>query len=389
MSYTPYPPNKEINTDAGGRTRVSTLTTLFDGKTLNSDDALSWETVGTGSSAFSGNKVTLSVTAGQYRIRRSRRYLPYYSGKSQIIETTFDGFDTVTGLVERVGYFSSAGTGDYSTVLDGFFIENTEGVVSLKAYRSGTLTADVPFTLWDNYQQLSSYDWSKFSVVVFDYLWLGGTELRVFLKTTSGFVLAHTFKWASTQSDTFIGSPNQCVRYEIRSTTGVGSLRTICSAVATEGDISSASKGTSIFNSSAVTTNTVGTIYAVKSLKKLTTQRDVAVAIESIGVVNTTGADQGIILLIVNPTLSAPITYVDKAKYSEGTPTNQTITAGTGTVIWAEPAGNTAAATGLDSNLYSAIGNTIDNTSDEYVLAYLPATANQSVFGTMSIRVVG
>jgi len=129
MSYTPYPLNKEINTDAGGRTRVSTLTTLFDGKTLNSDDALSWETVGTGSSALSGNKVTLSVTVGQYRIRRSRRYLPYYSGKSQIIETTFDGFDSVTGLVERVGYFSSDGTGDYSTTLDGFFLENTAGVI--------------------------------------------------------------------------------------------------------------------------------------------------------------------------------------------------------------------------------------------------------------------
>lgn len=389
MSYTPYPPNKEINTDAGGRTRVSTLTTLFDGKTLNSDDTLSWETVGTGSSALSGNKVTLAVTAGQYRIRRSRRYLPYYSGKSQIIETTFDGFDSVTGLVERVGYFSSVGTGDYSTALDGFFIENNAGTVSLKAYRLGTLTADVPFTSWDNYQQLSSYDWSKFSVVVFDYLWLGGTELRVFLKTTSGFVLAHTFKWASTQSDTFIASPNQCVRYEIRSTTGVGSLRTICSAVATEGDTSSASKGTSIYSSSAITTNTVGTIYAIKSLKKIASQRDVAVAIESIGIVNTTGSDQGLILLIVNPTLSAPIAYTDRAKYSEGTPTNQTITAGTGTVIWAEPAGNTAAVAGLDSNLYSAIGMGIDNTSDEYVLAYLPATANQSVFGTMSIRVVG
>lgn len=387
MSYTPYPVNREINTDAGGRTRTSTITTLFDGKTLNFDDALTWQNVGTGTASYANNKVNMSVTAGQYLIRRSRRYLPYFSGKSQIIETTFDGFDTVTGITERVGYFSSSAVAPYNTTLDGFFIENAEGTISFKAYRFGTETMNVPFTSWDNYQQLQSYDWTKFTVVVFDFLWLGGTEVRIWLKTESGYVLAHKVEWASINTDTFIGSPNQNIRYEIRSTTGVGSLRCICSAVGTEGDVSGASKSQSIYTSSAITAASVGTIYALKSIKKLASARDLAVSIASIGVANTATADFGIILLIVNPTLSAAITYTDRQGFSEGSPTNQTITAGTGTVIYAEPVGSAGSATELDSNFRAAIGMNIDNTSDEYVLAYIPTTLNQSVFGTINFRI--
>jgi hypothetical protein len=388
MSYTPYPANREINTDAGGRTRVSTITTLFDGKTLNFDDPLSWENVGTGSATFGSNKVNLAVTAGQYIIRRSRRYLPYFSGKSQIIETTFDGFDTSAGLTERVGYFSSNAVAPYNSTLDGFFIENVEGVIAFKAYRFGTLTMNVPFTSWDNYQQLQSYDWTKFSVVIFDFLWLGGTEVRIWLKTASGFVLAHTVHWASLNTDTFIGSPNHNVRYEVRSTTGVGSLRCICSAVGTEGDVTSASKSQSIFSPSAVTTNAVGTIYAVKSLKKIATARDLSLTIASIGVANTATADFGLVMLIANPTLSAPIAYVDRQGYSEGTPTTQTITAGTGTVIYAEPVGSAGSASELDFNFRAGIGMSIENVSDEYVLAYVPTSLNQAVFGTMNFKII-
>lgn len=110
-------------------------------------------------------------------------------------------------------------------------------------------------------------------------------------------------------------------------------------------------------------------------------------AICNIGVANTATADFGIILLIVNPTLSAAITYTDRQGFSEGSPTNQTITAGTGTVIYAEPVGSAGSATELDSNFRAAIGMNIDNTSDEYVLAYIPTTLNQSVFGTINFRI--
>lgn len=386
MSYMPVRANQDIGYDAGGRTRASTLTTLFDGKTLGADDSTIWENVGTGTATYSNNKVNMAVTSGQYIVRRSKRYFPYFSGKSQLIECTFDNFQIEANVTKRVGYFSSNAVAPYDTSLDGFSLFNDGTTVRLQAHRFGTLTADVPFVNWDNYAALSSYDWSKFTVVVFDYLWLGGTELRVFVKTNTGFVLAHTFKWASGNTDTFIGSPNHCIRYSVRSTTGSGSIRCICSAVATEGDIAQNVKGLGLFNATAITTNTVGVIYALKGVKKLAAFRDTAIAIESVGTINTTGTDQGLIMLIANPTISAPLTYVTNGKISEGTATNQTITTGTGRVIYAEPAGTSGSASGLSNDYLAYIGMSIADVSEELVLAYMPVTANQSVHGVINVK---
>lgn len=88
LSTTPY----EIGGDAGGRTRVSQLTTLYDGKKLNADEAYRWTSVGTGTVTFSQNKAVMDVTAGQYAVRQSPHWNPYFSGKPQFIEATFDNF---------------------------------------------------------------------------------------------------------------------------------------------------------------------------------------------------------------------------------------------------------------------------------------------------------
>jgi hypothetical protein len=378
--------NKGVNLDAGGRLRVSQLTSLFDGKTIGSDDPLVFENVGTGTATYANNKVTLSCTSGQYIVRRSKKYLPYFSGKSQQIEITFDGFGLQTGVIKRVGYFSSSPVAPYDTALDGFFLENDGTTVSLQCWRNGVNTLNLPWTSWSNYSNISSYNWNNFSVIVFDYLWLGGTELRLFLKTDDGFVLAHTFKWASNFTDTFIQSPNQCVRYSVSGVSASGSMRVICSSVSTEGEVTLASKSLSLYNTTPITVNTVGTIYALKSIKKLAAFRDTSISINSLGIVNTSNTDQGLMLLIVNPTLSAALTYVTNGKISEGTATNQTVTTGTGRVISADPASLTGVSSSLTDNYLASIGMSINNVSDEYVLCYIPATSNQSVVGTIAVR---
>lgn len=387
MSYTPYPSNTEINTDAGGRTRTSGVSTLFEGKTLGADDAVSWQNVGTGAVTYANNKNTLQVSSGQYVVRRGRRYIPYFSGKSQIIEATFDGFGIQANVEKSVGYYSSNAVAPYNSNLDGFRLFNNGTTISLQCWRNGTLTCNVPWTSWDNYSKISNYDWNSFTVVVFDFLWLGGTQLRLFIKHGGGFELVHTFKWADgSDQDTFILSPNQSVRYELRSTTGTGSFRCICSAVGTEGDTSFAGTPKAIYNPSGIVANNIGTIYALKGIKKLAAFRDTPIRISSCGIVNTTTNDSGIVMLIINPTLSSALSYTTNGKISEGTATNQTITAGTGTLIWAQPSGMASQSSLLDTSFYSPIGMNIDDTSDEYVLAYMPATANQTVFGEMTVK---
>lgn len=387
MTYIPDRKNQEFNTDAGGRTRVSQITTLFDGKTLGADDPFLWENVGTGTGTWANNKYSMSVTSGQYRIRRGRHVIPYFSGKSELIETTFDGFQTQANTTKRVGYFSSNAIAPYDTSLDGFFVENDGTTIRLKAYRFGTETINVPWTSWDAYSEISGYDWSLFTIVVFDFLWLGGSELNVYLKDpiNGGFIRVHRHEWAGTGDDTFIGSPNHSVRYEMRSSTGTGSFRPICAQSSTEGSISEAGEKLSIINLSAITTNTVGTIYALKGLKKTATYRDTKVSITGISVANTGTADAGILMLLLNPTLSAAITYTNNSRISEGTPTNQTVTS-TGRVLLAVPATAIGTASQLDDNYLASVGMGIDNTSDELVLAYMPVTTNQSVYGIITVK---
>lgn len=372
--------------DAGSRTRVSQITTLLDGKILGDDDLTLFENIGTGTATYGSNKVNLSVTSGQYEIRQTKRFNQYFSGKSNLIECTFDGFQTQANITKRIGYFSSNAVAPYDSNFDGLFIEDNGTIKSLKAYRNGTLTIDVPFTSMDNYSAIASYNWTNFTVIAFDFLWLGGAAIRFFVKTANGFELIHTVNYAGSASDTFILSPNQPIRYEVRSTTGTGSLRYICSQVATEGSIDEGGKTLSLYNPTSITTNTVGTIYALKSVKKQVAYRDIAVQILDISVSVTATDDTGILMLIVNPTLSAPITYANNSKIQEGTATTQTITAGTGRVVCAVPINVAGSTDIIRENFLSFLSQSIDNTMDEYVLAYMPTTNNQNVNGVLTIK---
>ena len=196
----------------------------------------------------------------------------------------------------------------------------------------------------------------------------------------------HTHNYSGTATDTFISSPNQPLRYEVRSSTGTGSLRYICSQVATEGSTSESGKPLVIFNASGIATPAVGTIYALKSIKKQAAFRDTAIQISNVAVGITATTDAGIVMLLVNPTLSAPITYTNREKIQDGTPTNQTITVNTGRLIAALPITNTGFTNDLKENYYGYLSGRIDDTMDEYVLAYMPTTATQTVYGVISIK---
>lgn len=375
-----------VNTDPGSRSRVSQLTTLFDGKVLDVDDTTIWETLGTGTTVFNQNQIEMDVNAGEYIVRRGRYKTPYSSGKPQLIEITSDNFGTDANVKKMMGYYSSSTIAPYDTGYDGVWIENDNGAISLKASRFGTETINVPFTSWDNYNRLQSYNWDNFTVALFDFLWLGGTEVRLFIKTDDGFVLAHTAHWAGTAQNTFIGSPAQSVRYEIRSTTGVGRLDSICSQVATEGDINQIGKSDSVFSRAAITTNVIGTIYAVRGIKLRDDRPDVPVQVTNATITNNTNNDFGQFFIIKNPTLSAPLTYVNRGLVQDGTPTTQTVTVDTGNVIASSSSGNTGSVSGLDKNFLAYLGTQADGTSDEFVLCYMPTTSNQAVFGTITVK---
>jgi hypothetical protein len=380
-------PGVAVNSDASARTRVSQLTTLFDGKTLRAEDPLLWDTRGTGTRTFEDGSINrMEVAAGQYLVRQSKQYLPYFSGKSQFVEVTFDAFGAQEGVTKRVGYLSSSATAPFYANFDGWYLESSD-MIYLVVVNDGTEVLRKPINEWLGYSQLSTYDWDNFTVVLVDFLWLGGAVLRLFVKNPAGgFTLAHQFDYAGTQPGVFMRSPNLPVRYEIRSTTGTGSLRSICSQVATEGALSTQSKSLTLWHAALVTANTVGTIYAVKGVKKLATFRDIPVEVNQFGGSMTATADAGIWMLLLNPTLSAPLTYAPNGPVDEATATNQTVTA-TGRVLGTIHVNQAGVSSPFEDNALSWLGSTVTDVMDEYVLAYVPLTQNQTINGAISLQI--
>ena len=366
-----------VTQDASGRLRVSQLTTLGDYKMLDYDRTVLMDTVGTGSGSWSNNKYTMSVQSGQYLIRYSRRFHPYFSGKSQMIEMTCDNFGLQTNVEKFIGGYSSSPTGTYGTNYDGFVLHNTGATYVLEAYRNGTKTVDVDWTLWDSYSLISNYNFNNFSVFLIDYLWLGGAIYRLWIKTNKGFVLLHTVHYSGTSADVITLSPNQPLRYEIRSSTGIGTFRYICAQVSTEGSINESGL-TRVVSAPAITGATIGTTYPMKAIRKKVSCRDIGVSVEDLYMFLSSSSDQAIWSLQINPTLSAPLTYSDVtgAAIQEANGNGTITVTSPGTIIASSgistnsvlPVGN------LKLNFLSYLGSTINNTMDQYVLCMTPIT---------------
>lgn len=375
--------------DLGGRMRVSQTRTLFDGKTLNTDDATRFENSGTGTATFNTNQCNLAVTAGQYIIRNSPHTNPYFSGKVQDVEFTFDSFAPETNVVKRVGYFSSNAVAPYDSDKDGFWLESDGTTIRLIVSRFGTEVVNVPWTSWDAYSTISGYDWDNFTVCYADFLWLGGAGLRLFLKFEGGFVLAHTIMYAGTATNVFMRSPNQPMRYEVRSTGGAGGMNAICCQVATEGIAVEQGNAIALLSpTSGISANAVGTTYALRGVRKLATQRDIHTDITGFGgaIVTSGSVDAGRFLLLYRPTLSAPLVYATNGRLDDGAATTQTVT-GLGTVIAVAEAVGSGESQSLAENYLASLLSSIDNTMHEVVLAYQPYTANQTVYGHIALRV--
>jgi hypothetical protein len=388
-----YQPNlaTHVSYDASNRLRVGQLTTLGDLKTLGYEDTLTIETVGTGTATWANNKCALSVTSGQYHIRRSKQYFPYFSGKSQQIEITGDGFQTEANVIKRAGYFSSAATGDFSTVLDGIMLEDDGTTKRIKTFRAGTETLNVPIASWNGDPYLQTYNWSKFTAIEFDFLWLGGAAFRVFVKTDRGFTLAHTHTHAGLNTDLFMLSPNQNVRWEIRSTGGAGSLNAICAQVSSEGSVNESGKQRSVNNgSTGVALATIGTTYPVLALRKAAAFRTRCLKLFGISGFVSSANDQLLLTLQLNPTLSSALTYAAVANNSaESAAGDGTITVTSpGTILYsAYVAQNSILPPNvLEQDFLSNIGVSIANVSDQYVLCGTPVTAAITTHGVLNYK---
>lgn len=291
-------------------------------------------------------------------------------------------------MIKRIGYFSSSPTPPYTANLDGFFIESNgvDNEMYIKAYRNGTETVNVRRQAWKNWSMVHGYDWSLFTVVVADFLWLGGAVLNFWLKTENGFVLLHQENFSGTQKDTFTLSPHHPFRCEIRGQSGDGTLRYICATVGTEGSIEESGISRAVnTGSAAIGCASIGTTYPILGLKKQTAYRNVPVKIEDLSIEVGSTADLVLWTLQLNPTLSAPLTYANVAN----SPLSRAI--GNGTITVSSPGtiitqGHLATAEPVDTsqlrqNFLAWLGSTVADVMDEVVLCITPLTSTVNAYG--------
>lgn len=382
-----------ITKSVSGSIRTSQLTTLFDGKILNSDDTNLWDTTGTGVATFQNNTHLLSVTPGTFLIKQSKRMFPYFSGKVQVVEQTFDNFQHEAGVIKRAGYFSSSGTSPFDQNFDGFFLEmDQNGLLAIKSFNFGASTANIPFEQWHNYLLLKNYDFSTFTVIMWEFLWLGGAALRLWINTPDfGFVSAHTYIHAGRFPGTIHRSSNHPMRYEVRGITGAGSLRYICGQVATEGSVNESGKSISIINQAPVTHAQGGqNYYMLLGVRKTIPNRDVAIRVIKVGI-NSLANNNGVLLLVYNPTLlgTPPVWQLSTSgrfEFTRSTDSTQQYSFSSGRILYALPISSAGGSENLTEDFLTWLSMTISNVPEPIYLVYQPATNNQTVQGMLDLK---
>lgn len=375
--------------------RVSTVRTLHDGKIINGHTPILFESAGTGTFTLSSAKQNMAVAANQWCIFTTKRNLIYSAGKSQIVEETFDAFQPEASIIKRVGYFDSTTTSPYASSFDGFWLESSDNTIKIVVrHEDQGIIHESDITQWVGYNNLDIYqtpaNWNGFTVILWDFLWLGGANLRMYIMTQNGWVLAHQFIHAGRKvADTMMKYPCKPLRYEIRSTGGTGNFRYICSQGATEGDISDNGYNRSI-RAENVTVANIGTTYPILGIRKNMTYRCVPVSLENVEITPFSANDRGIFSLQINPTLSGPLAWTtlpnSSVQYSVGdgsvTVTSDGIELLTGTAVT-----NVLLPSGLlDTNFLSFLSQTLSGSADAYWLCFKPQTTSVSVNASMTYK---
>lgn len=385
--------------DAFGRLRVSAVTNLLDIKHTFDKNPLQVDEVVSGSatSVFSQlyARVRMSTSANNdLVIRQSKTHPIYQPGKSQLWEASFSNFSLQTNVIKRVGGFTTVTTSPYNSSFDGWFLESngSTGIISFQIWRTGTQVYSSPISSWDNTQfDTTNFDWSNSNLATVDYQWLGVGRMRfgMVLGGKTVYFVEHTS--ANNETDVYMSSPNQPIRYEIRQTgTGSGYFDMICSQISSEGSLNGLYSTIGVINSTTATLATSGTKYPFIGYRLKQTYKGVTSQYDSLSLLNTSN-DNYLATVEFNPTLSDTPTWVDipnsPFQYAiyNGTVTVTVTASGHVMSSLIGQAGTSALTTLKIDDNQIRVGSNINGTLDEMWICITPLGANATFLGTTEI----
>ena len=281
-----------VASDSFGRLRVSEPFTLFDSSHRYADNNL-WSTLTNvgGTAVFNQNQglVDLNVTAelNSEVVRETIKVFSYQPGKSLLVLNTFVMSPAKTGLRQRIGYYGND---------NGFYLEQNNSSVSFveRSIVTGSLVnTPILQTNWNGDKLNGSgpsgltLDLTKAQILWMDVEWLGVGSVRMGFVINGQFIVCHTFNHANLIASTYITTASLPLRYEIKNnteTSGVSTLKQVCSTVISEGGYELAglqqSVGTSI--TAARTFAVAGAYYPIVSIKLKTARLDAIVIVTAI-----------------------------------------------------------------------------------------------------------
>jgi len=387
--------------DAAKRLRVSNLTPVFDGKTLKDKNALIFDETGTGIAGSTYDNTTsgvkLSVTAGQYIVRRSKVFAPYFPGDSQKIDSTLINFQVETGITKQHGYFSCSTSAPYTANFDGIYIEAdgvTDNTHKLKVDRDGTNTVSIPRSLWEDKLDGTgasgiTIDFANFNIFLIDFIWLGGFRVRFGVAIDDVVTWFHHYRHSNTTDKVMMLSPNQPIQTIIRSTTGAGFITQVCSTISTEGtnaEVPTIGIGRTInTGTTLISCPTPGKFYALLGMKIKSTYRDIPVLLEKINLLSTSN-DNFLWELRLNPTVAGTFNYSDESESAIQKAVGVTANTVTGGFAIASGYQQQSASSNNSPKNSLRLGSTIAGVMDSFVLCVSPLTSNMDIFAAIDYR---
>jgi hypothetical protein len=219
--------------DAFGRQRVSEPFTLFDSVLRHSKNAELWnETISSGTSEHLPNEssVLMTVTASGHSIlRRTRKRFPYQPGKGLNVLQSFAGSTPQAGLIQEVGLFDNN---------NGIMLRASGTTVQF-VIRSSTTGSPVETVVNQSEWNIDTAPWLNFAktnIFTTDLEWLGVGRVRCGFVLDGEYYYCHEFNHANELDAVYMTTAVLPLSYAVRATATVsGSMKQICSSVASEG----------------------------------------------------------------------------------------------------------------------------------------------------------
>jgi hypothetical protein len=266
------------NLDAFGRLRVSNPFTLFDSQNRYIDgDQFSNITATGGNVVYVANEssfnLNVSAASGSSVIRQSKTVQAYQPGKSLLIMNTFAMATLKANLTQRVGYF---------TVDNGIYFEAVGTTLNLviRSSTTGSVVEErIPQASWNgdrlNGAGASGITLNPTLTQIFwcDVEWLGVGNVRTGFVINGQFIVCHTFQHANQPGNTTVYMTTATLnpRYEITNTgatSGVSTMKQICSTVISEGGFAPSTKlGYVTNNTTATRVSSANTVTALCSIR--------------------------------------------------------------------------------------------------------------------------